>query len=443
MSTSLDQTRTDNNDTNSISSRTDKIFENGKNTPKTNINDIKTYTDTKTNNNNESRYNYPNYLNKNGDSYKNRSIQTSTLSQTSSYDTSKIKVIHSSFLNKLKNESKSNTPIYVLYPNYVLPDLKFLDKQREFHYNFLPQNSFKNCKSTKEKVSESLFAKCKEFSHIKDWESLNFLLPPEYKNILTSALQCNNILSSEEGKIKSYENSSKASSGSISENSSRSSLSNGDIGDKMRSMLVYNYETKSNVDSAEVFYKSASKPNNLNYSDCKQKVPRKELNKNNHTVRNLCSEHQPFRGFLKDRHLSVRRQRISETDDEGVDAGTSSSSLDEHNEVIFSRTKHQDFYTEETNQLENFLNLNYLSSISNEDYVNLKPQVEVFLNLKMNEHLCNKERKYEYLSEAEDSGMQNNEEVVSPPNNSPNISAFLQLKHTKVGEFFLFLYKGC
>ncbi|KAL3279077.1 hypothetical protein HHI36_016591, partial [Cryptolaemus montrouzieri] len=65
----------------------------------------------------------------------NRSIQTSHFSEianlknvgkpTLSNPQMPIKVIEPSFLNKLKREGEVQKPIYVLYPNYVLPNLDF------------------------------------------------------------------------------------------------------------------------------------------------------------------------------------------------------------------------------------------------------------------------------------------------------------------------------
>ncbi|XP_033226568.1 uncharacterized protein LOC117179048 isoform X3 [Belonocnema kinseyi] len=84
-------------------------------------------------------------------------------------------------------------PIYVVYPNYTLPDLSFLNSSDAKFENVAlkPQNFNKDKTWKKPGKSNRPFScndvdalKQKGFSHVKDWESLTFLLPNEYKKIL-------------------------------------------------------------------------------------------------------------------------------------------------------------------------------------------------------------------------------------------------------------------
>lgn len=88
-------------------------------------------------------------------------------------------------------------PVYILYPNYSLPNLQFL-KEKHYIQNFdfsklymrpqkyqtpmTPDSSPKTRRPFSVNDIETL--KKTGFKHIKDWESLTFLLPKEYKQFL-------------------------------------------------------------------------------------------------------------------------------------------------------------------------------------------------------------------------------------------------------------------
>ncbi|XP_012521418.1 uncharacterized protein LOC105827813 isoform X2 [Monomorium pharaonis] len=85
-------------------------------------------------------------------------------------------------------------PVYVVYPNYTLPDLSFL-KIRDTNIDNIalkPHTFDKNKMEWKRTARSSRPFSCNDidalrqrgFAHIKDWESLTFLLPYEYKKIL-------------------------------------------------------------------------------------------------------------------------------------------------------------------------------------------------------------------------------------------------------------------
>lgn len=85
-------------------------------------------------------------------------------------------------------------PVYVVYPNYTLPDLSFLNiKDTKVDNVALKPHTFdKNKTEWKRTVRSGRPFSCNDidalrqrgFGHIKDWESLTFLLPNEYKKIL-------------------------------------------------------------------------------------------------------------------------------------------------------------------------------------------------------------------------------------------------------------------
>ncbi|XP_014613809.1 PREDICTED: uncharacterized protein LOC106792140 isoform X6 [Polistes canadensis] len=85
-------------------------------------------------------------------------------------------------------------PVYVVYPNYTLPDLSFLNiKDTKLDNVALkPQCYDKSKPGWKHSNRCSRPFSCNDidalkqrgFSHVKDWESLTFLLPTEYKKIL-------------------------------------------------------------------------------------------------------------------------------------------------------------------------------------------------------------------------------------------------------------------
>lgn len=127
----------------------------------------------------------------------NRSIQTSHFSEiTNLRNANKIgsetikapvKIIEPSFLSKLKQEGEMQKPVYVLYPNYVLPDLDFLnEKDNLSKLLILPQKPphIPPCKKRPFSFNDLETLKRKGFTHVQDWDSLNFLLPQEYRKIL-------------------------------------------------------------------------------------------------------------------------------------------------------------------------------------------------------------------------------------------------------------------
>ncbi|XP_041989178.1 uncharacterized protein LOC121740516 isoform X7 [Aricia agestis] len=124
-----------------------------------------------------------------------KSMQTSIQASTASRDREMIKLMESSFLDKLK-EGDCEKPVFVLYPNYTLPDISFLNGRPNIYLNPIKVNlkpkSNENKRSRMQVRGKRPFScndvemlKKKGVGHIKDWDSLNFLLPPECKQMLS------------------------------------------------------------------------------------------------------------------------------------------------------------------------------------------------------------------------------------------------------------------
>lgn len=114
--------------------------------------------------------------------------------QTSSYSQSRLKFVPPSFLanlNKLGEEKKA--PVYVIYPNYALPDLNFVHSTSSDIF-FTPYK----LPSVKQNVSTLLKAQDEDMiltniksNHIKDWKSLITLLPAKYRKKLKQIPEAN------------------------------------------------------------------------------------------------------------------------------------------------------------------------------------------------------------------------------------------------------------
>ncbi|XP_043478987.1 uncharacterized protein LOC122509202 isoform X3 [Leptopilina heterotoma] len=91
---------------------------------------------------------------------------------------------------KTNNQETDKKSVYVVYPNYTLPDLSFLNSSNEKFENVALKPHNFNKEKTWKKSSRPFSCndidalKQKGFSHVKDWESLTFLLPNDYRRIL-------------------------------------------------------------------------------------------------------------------------------------------------------------------------------------------------------------------------------------------------------------------
>ena len=93
--------------------------------------------------------------------------------------------------------------VYVYYPNYALPDLSFL-KEKKYnvdskvflvpqHYSSSP-NEIKKIRDARSRrpfsCGDMEKLRRQGFSHVRDWDSLNFLLPKELKEMLADESEC-------------------------------------------------------------------------------------------------------------------------------------------------------------------------------------------------------------------------------------------------------------
>ncbi|XP_023019159.2 uncharacterized protein isoform X2 [Leptinotarsa decemlineata] len=433
----------------------------------------------------------------------NRSIQTSHFSEISNLKNAHktcveaikhpVKVIEPSFLSKLKMEGEIEKPVYILYPNYVLPDLDFLnEKQDVSNMLLLPQKAptAKSISSKRRPFScndlESL--KKRGFSHVEDWDSLNVLLPQEYRKILADVPEVSEHIKTVSREKPSFlqnkfakrrplscEINQSSSSSTATQPSSGFRGSSSILSDSQNSPLpttnlnplfVYRYDSVTSSEASllnserqrsittmapALPLRCGSLPHGENIPPrppLPRGILRRCIDKTDVTKRysmyetseeENVEETSHKRKSLPDPYFMQRNKRLSETEDEGVDAGTSSSSLDENPENL-SRHK-TDFLlsnisTDEMAQLEEFLKL---SGISNSDEENtersltqLRSYVSKFLALKINqegsEHFGGKK----CVSFAEKVNLLPRHLETKhfiPPNNSPNVSAFLHQKN--------------
>ncbi|XP_055524799.1 uncharacterized protein LOC129718245 isoform X2 [Wyeomyia smithii] len=136
-----------------------------------------------------------------------KSMQTSFIGTSSSKE--KVRVIPPSFLDRLnKLGDKQKAPVFVVYPNYVLPDLGFLNAQNDV---VISPISFKeNCgqratqlrKPRPVSMNDIENIKAKEYKHVLDWKSLITLLPQEYRKLLRNVPEANVYSAAEEGALQ-------------------------------------------------------------------------------------------------------------------------------------------------------------------------------------------------------------------------------------------------
>jgi len=120
-----------------------------------------------------------------------RSMQTScgSLSTTRSSLSDRYRCVPPSFLEKLNNLGEERqAPIYVIYPNYALPDLGFVKTNASTDVIFSPFNykmtmdgatgstsssgSLRKQRNSSQSVSEDEILKTLDYKHVADWQSL-------------------------------------------------------------------------------------------------------------------------------------------------------------------------------------------------------------------------------------------------------------------------------
>uniref|UniRef100_A0A1I8NMA4 Uncharacterized protein n=1 Tax=Stomoxys calcitrans TaxID=35570 RepID=A0A1I8NMA4_STOCA len=147
-----------------------------------------------------------------------RSMQTScgSLSTRSSLS-DRFRCVPPSFLEKLNNLGEERqAPIYVIYPNYALPDLGFVKTSATPDVIFSPfnyKNSIGSTSATSSSASlkkrfslmsgsdEDEILKTMDYKHVQDWHSLVTLLPGDYRRRLKHIPEVNGVLSHLEAEL--------------------------------------------------------------------------------------------------------------------------------------------------------------------------------------------------------------------------------------------------
>ncbi|XP_044762319.1 uncharacterized protein LOC123319421 isoform X3 [Coccinella septempunctata] len=439
----------------------------------------------------------------------NRSIQTSNFSEIINLKNvgkaappkvqEPVKVVEPSFLNKLKKEGEVEKPVYVIYPNYVLPNLDFLNEKEEDVAKILlmPQRPPPVTTQRKRPFScndlETLRAK--GFSHVKDWDSLNFLLPPECREILSDIPEVAEYIKrtssvkqppprtsrtkrrpvscdyTERGFVSNQTNISSSSSTATQPSSGyrgsstilNDSQNSPAPGNNLNPLFVYRYDS---VTSSEASFMQNDRQRSITTAPPLTKrcvsvthgeiiPPRPPLPKNilskdpkrfslceTNTDPPVFEDNKYKRISLQEPYYLARNKRLSETEDEGVDAGTSSSSMDEHEPPVTTRSKSNRLFPnmsiDELTQFEEFLKCSGISSsdpeeLSDENMTQLRSYVSRFLSLKMNQEGGEFFGGKKTVSFAEKVNVLPKNLEVKPtflaPNNSPNVSAFSHQKN--------------
>lgn len=120
-----------------------------------------------------------------------RSIQTSMMKES-------VKIVPPSFLAQLKTNKgteKQQAPVYVVYPNYALPDLGFV-KTYQSQIILSPLGLKESFPKKRRPLSTADMEGIRnnEYKHINDWKSLAPLLPNEYKKLLQHIPEVYNVV---------------------------------------------------------------------------------------------------------------------------------------------------------------------------------------------------------------------------------------------------------
>lgn len=426
----------------------------------------------------------------------NKSMQTSHFTDMVNLK-NKFKVIEPSFLSKLKKEGETQKPVYVLYPSYALPNLDFLKEKEEniAKVYLVPQKGPLGGSVANKKrpfsCNDLEALKKKGFSHIRDWDSLNFLLPCEYRQILADVPELNKCIKQKKRPV-SYDytgvlertssldratNVSSSSSTATQPSSGYRGSSTMLLTDSQSSpaaqtnlnpLFVYRYdsvtsseaslmasERQRSVTTAPPLPKRSVNAGKTENVPPRPPLPRSILRKglerktepNQKRYSMIVKDNDTIydevvykRRSLQEPYFLQRNKRLSETEDEGVDAGTSSSSLDEQVEKTeflkpppnMNVNFLSNISMDELAQLEEFLKLSGISAsegeeLDEEGLTQLRSYVSKFLALKINqeggEHFGGK-KNVSFAEKVNVLPKQLDPKTFIAPNNSPNVSAF-------------------
>lgn len=148
-----------------------------------------------------------------------KSIQTSTIlmpqAEAQKIPQSHVKMVPPSFLSQLsKLGDQQQAPVYVIYPNYALPDLEFINQQPTMQKDIIMsplsyQGQVKMAQTLNVRPQKPIPVKRRpqsldierlqqtQYSHVQDWTSLLTLLPRDYRKLLKNVPEVNKIASME------------------------------------------------------------------------------------------------------------------------------------------------------------------------------------------------------------------------------------------------------
>lgn len=403
-----------------------------------------------------------------------------------------VKVVEPSFLTKLKEESEIPKPVYILYPSYALPNLDFLKNKDEDLTKVLlmPQQHKAKISEKRRPFSCNDFEalKKKGFAHVQDWDSLNVLLPSEYKKVLAGVPEVAQYINKKEQHRRKDRRPSSCEYGTLertssldrasSSSSTTTQPSSGYRGSStmlltdsqgspattnLNPLFVYRYDS---VTSSEASLLTSEKQRSIT-TVAAPPLPKRSISLADQGRPEMAPPRPPLpRGILRkgeklsnqskrysmvevlykdadvdtvNKHQSYpepyflpRNKRLSETEDEGVDAGTSSSSLDEQQEVYSTLSRNPVFNhlsCEDIVQLEEFLKLSGISLASEgeetdeESLMQLRSCVSRFLALRINQD-CSK-KSVSFAERVKILPKVTEPKFTTAPNNSPNVSAMI------------------
>lgn len=148
-----------------------------------------------------------------------KSIQTSILmsnsESTKKLPQSHVTMVPPSFLSQLsKLGDQQQAPVYVIYPNYALPDLEFINNQpvnmkKDIIMSPLSYQQPKMTRTLEVRQQRPISMRKRpqsldidklhqnQYSHVQDWNSLLTLLPRDYKKLLKNIPEVNKITAME------------------------------------------------------------------------------------------------------------------------------------------------------------------------------------------------------------------------------------------------------
>lgn len=394
----------------------------------------------------------------------NKSMQTSTFvashRQPPPPPPRPVTVIEPSFLAKLRGDSERHRPVYVVYPSYTLPDLAFLKNTRQpaVPEVMLAPQRHPAVKSTSERGRRPFSCgdvealKRRGFGHVRDWDSLTFLLPAECRRLLADVPEVT-------GRTTTSTSSSTATQPSSGYRGSSTMLTESMARSNQNPLFVYRYDSATSSETSlpttdrqrgvppqppppprpplprSILRKNLDRKARNNMAN--KRYSMFEMGEEDEFVKPPSRESANKRKSLHDPgywpRIKTFSEHSTETEDEGVELcghGTDSS-LDERFENMRIRANTppmsenrqfncMEFDNDELRQLEDYLKISGIScedaTIWGEnDLLDLKAHVADFLSLKINKDRFDLLNGKRCVNFADKSNIKNENYVTPPP----------------------------